>query len=162
MVLAAQAACFCLDDKMNRLAAKRPMAFQSGRISRATLAAISMLAFGLLNFPGAFGQTPGKNLSGTVKSVSGSPIPNVRVSVKNLASGNSFSAVTGEDGSYKLANLSPGNYEVFASAPGFATVRTSVAMNADRDQVADLVLPSATEQGASSTVRGGRKFSECS
>ncbi len=85
MVLAAQAACFRLDDKMNRLAAKGPMVFQSGRILRATLAARSMLAFGLLIFPGAFGQTPGKNLSSTVKSVSGSPTPNVRVSVKRAA-----------------------------------------------------------------------------
>src|SRR5205807_6298416 len=47
-----------------------------------------------------------------------------------------------------------GNYEVSASAPGFAAARASVVMNPDQDQVADLVLLSANEQGASSTVSG--------
>src|SRR5438105_2466401 len=139
---------------MNRLAGKTPKIFQPGRISRAPLGTRCALAFALLIPLGAFSQTPGRHLSGTVKSVSGSPIPNVRVSVKNLANGNTLSAVTGEDGTYKLAHLSPGNYEVSASATGFAAVRTSVAMNAEKDQVADLVLLSANEQGASSTVSG--------
>ena len=111
-------------------------------------------AFALLIPIAALGQTPERTLSGMVKSASGSPIPNAQVFVKNLASGNTFSVVTGGDGSYRIANLPLGNYEVFASAPGFASVRTSVAMNADHDQVADLILPTANEQGSSSTVSG--------
>jgi protocatechuate 3,4-dioxygenase beta subunit len=101
-----------------------------------------------------FWQAQERNLSGKVKSVSGSPIPNVRVSVKSLANGNAFSAITGEDGSYTLTNLPPGNYAVSASASGFAAVHTSVVVSADQDQVADLVLLSANEQAASSTVSG--------
>lgn len=99
-------------------------------------------------------QTPGRDLSGRVKAASGSPIPNARVSVKNLASGDTFSAVTSEDGSYRLARLPPGNYDVSVSARGFASVRTTVAIHADQDQVADLTLPSGNEQGTSSTVSG--------
>lgn len=99
-------------------------------------------------------QTPGRDLSGRVKAASGSPIPNARVSVKNLASGDTFSAVTSEDGSYRLARLPPGNYDVSVAARGFASVRTTVAIHADQDQVADLTLPSGNEQGTSSTVSG--------
>ena len=99
-------------------------------------------------------QTPGRDLSGRVKAASGSPIPHARVSVKNLASGDTFSAVTSEDGSYKLARLPPGNYDVSVSARGFASVRITVAIHADQDQVADLTLPSGNEQGTSSTVSG--------
>lgn len=139
---------------MNRLATERPVVFQRGPIPRTTLAAMCAFAFALLIPLGAFGQAQGRNLSGKVKSVSGSPIPNVRVSVKNLANGNAFSAVTGEDGSYTLTNLPPGNYDVSTSASGFATVHTSVVVNADQDQAADLVLLSVIEQGASSTVSG--------
>src|SRR5579859_4557808 len=80
------------------------------------------------------------------------PISKAIVAV-NLASGNTFSTRAGEDGSYKVASLSPGNYEVFTSAPVFATVRTAVVLNADQDQVADLTLPSS-QQGTSSTVSG--------
>src|SRR5437588_4096297 len=138
---------------MNAFAAK-PKVSQRGPVRRATLAARSMLVFVLMIPLGAFGQTQGRNLAGTVKSVSGSPVPNVRVSAKNLANGNVFSAVTAEDGSYKLLNLPRGNYEVSASAPGFAAARASVVMNPDQDQVADLVLLPSSEQGASSTVSG--------
>src|SRR2546430_17121330 len=101
---------------MNRLAGKTPKIFQPGRISRAPLGTRCALAFALLIPLGAFSQTPGRHLSGTVKSVSGSPIPNVRVSVKNLANVNTLSAETGEDGSLKLARPSPGNYEFFPAA----------------------------------------------
>jgi hypothetical protein len=130
------------------------MSLQLGPISRAILAVIIAIAFALLLPLVALGQTRGRSLSGKVKSPSGTPIPNAQISVKNLADGNGFSTKSGEDGSYKLANVAPGNYEVSASAPGFADARMSVAMSADRDQVADLTLPAGSEQGASSAVSG--------
>jgi Carboxypeptidase regulatory-like domain len=58
------------------------------------------------------------------------------------------------DGSYKIAKLAPGNYEVSASAPGFASMRISVTINADQDQVADLPLLPRSAPGTSSTVSG--------
>src|SRR5205807_8656416 len=100
---------------MNAFAAK-PKVSQRGPVRRATLAARSMLVFVLMIPLGAFGQTQGRNLAGTVKSVSGSPVPNVRVSAKNLANGNGFSAGTAVYGSYKLLILPRGIYEVFAFA----------------------------------------------
>ena len=128
------------------------MSLQVGPILRAILVVKIAIAFALLLPLVALGQTRGRSLSGKVKSPSGTPISNAQISVKNLANGNTFSTKTGEDGSYKLTNLPPGNYEVSASAPGFAAQWMSVAMSADRDQVADLTLPPRSEQGASSTV----------
>jgi Carboxypeptidase regulatory-like domain len=102
----------------------------------------------------AFAQAPGRSLSGRVKSAAGSPIPNAPISVKSLASGTIFSTKAAEDGSYRLTNLAPGRYEVSVALPGFASARASVVINADQDQVADLTLPSANEQGTTCAVSG--------
>jgi hypothetical protein len=61
---------------------------------------------------------PGGSISGVVKNGSGNPISGVLV----LASGNSSgSGLTGADGSYTMASLAPGNYEVSTFASGFVT-----------------------------------------
>src|SRR5690242_10950069 len=130
------------------------MSRQAGPISTAIFPVSIAITFALLLPLVVLGQAPGRSLSGTVKSTSGVPIANAQVSAKNLANGNTFSTKTGEDGSYKLANLAAGNYEVSASAPGFAAVRTSAAINTEQDQVADLTLPPGSERETSSTVSG--------
>ena len=130
------------------------MRSQRRPISRAILVARITIVLALWIPLAALGQTTGRSLSGMVKSASGSPIPNAQISVKNLSNGKTVSAITGADGSYKIANLPPGNYEVSASAPGFASMRTFAVINADQDLVADLTLTSGNEQGDSSTVSG--------
>jgi len=109
---------------MKLLPNTRAMSSPLAPISRAVL--VMKITTGLTLFIPlvALCQTSGRDLSGRVKAASGSPIPNARVSVKNLASGDTFSAVTSEDGSYRLARLPPGNYDVSVSARGFASVRT--------------------------------------
>jgi Carboxypeptidase regulatory-like domain len=139
---------------MNRVPGNTTMSHEFGRSSRAVFAVTVAIAFVLLIPFGAPGQTAGRTLSGIVKSGSGSPIANAQISAKSLASSNTFSTKSGEHGEYKLASLAPGNYEVSASAPGFATVHTVVGINADLDQVADLTLPSGRAPGTSSAVSG--------
>lgn len=130
------------------------MSSQHSSISRAILAVRIAFVLALLIPLAAVGQAPGRSLSGKVKSASGSPIPKAQVSVKNLANGNIFSAVARGDGSYKIAHLAPGNYEVSASAPGFTSIRTFVAINADQDQETNLTMSSGNAQRASSAVSG--------
>ena len=138
---------------MNRLLNRTKMRPHAGPVSRAILSVTIAITFAVLLPVVVLGQAPGRSLSGRVKSPTGVPIANAQISVKSAAGGQAFSTSTGEDGSYKLANLAPGNYEISASAPGFATVRISVVINADQDQVADLTLASG-QQGSSSAVSG--------
>jgi hypothetical protein len=95
-----------------------------------------------------------RTLSGKVTSESGSRIASARLSILNTDNKSVVSATGKEDGSYKVPNLAPGNYEVTASASGFASASLAVAIRADADAVADFVLHSGKRQAGSSTVSG--------
>lgn len=111
----------------------------------------------VLATPVSFGgsaQVAARTLSGTVTAASGSRIPNAHISIKNTVNGDTVSATAKEDGSYKVPSLLPGNYEVTASAPGFAAARTTVTMSTGSDALANFVLEPANEEVGSSTVSG--------
>ena len=72
-------------------------------------------------------------LSGTVLDPSGAAIPNAQVTVNEPATGFTSSANTSSAGAYSFAELQPGNYQVTATAPGFAqAVYNSVVIEAAR------------------------------
>jgi carboxypeptidase family protein/TonB-dependent receptor-like protein len=99
-------------------------------------------------------------LSGSVRTVSGSPVPNVRLSVRDTSGGNIISSTTRGDGSYRVSNLLSGNYELSAAAPGFISAQVTVTIRPGTDQVADIVLQPESggapgkEQGGTSGVGG--------
>ena len=99
-------------------------------------------------------------LSGTVTSPPGSPIANAHLSIKNTATGDTQFVIANEQGSYNLPNLSPGTYEISASAVGFTETHMTVTIASGTSQVANLVMQrgSTAEAGekqvGSSTVRG--------
>ena len=62
------------------------------------------------------------SLSGTVVDSSGGVIPGADVKIKNNATGDEFSAVTGSDGGFNVASLPGGSYSVTVSLMGFKTV----------------------------------------
>jgi Carboxypeptidase regulatory-like domain len=67
-------------------------------------------------------QVVGATVSGTAVDASGGVIPNVQVSVKNLATTIITNALTNGVGFYIAPNLPAGNYELTVSAAGFATL----------------------------------------
>jgi len=69
-------------------------------------------------------------LSGTVSDTSGTNIPNAKISVKNLGTGQSVSGQASSSGIYTLPNLAPGDCEVSISADGFATEVVKVTLTA--------------------------------
>src|ERR1700674_4283347 len=83
------------------------------------IASIIML-IGVVVPPRLSGQIVGATVSGTVVDVSGAVTPNVTISFKNLATGNISNAVTNGVGFYIAPNLPAGDYELRASASGFA------------------------------------------
>ena len=86
-------------------------------------------------------QVAGATLSGTVTDPSNAAVPNSNVSIKNIETGISRDVTTNEAGFYNAPNLSPGVYEVSASAPGFSKlVQTNITLAVGAQQVLNLSL----------------------
>jgi hypothetical protein len=96
----------------------------SGERQLMKLAIIALLIAGAL-------QAQVSGLSGTVTGPSGA-VSNARIIAKNAATGQSTETQTNPAGVYTAANLSPGDYDVSVSAPGFdgKTARVTLASGA--------------------------------
>jgi hypothetical protein len=89
-------------------------------------------------------------LSGVVTDHTGRVLPEVKVSIKNLSTGQSTDIQTSADGFYTVSNLAPGDYEVSAASAEGAKAQP-VTLSAGASQKVDLVLevePPATEAPA--------------
>lgn len=102
------------------------------------LAALSLLLSGL-----AQAQTGAGILSGKVTSPSGTAAANARVSVRNLATGQTTEAQTDAAGLYTVANLPPGDYEVSVLAQALAAKAAHVTVSAGAKVMVDLALGAA-------------------
>jgi hypothetical protein len=78
-------------------------------------------------------------LSGTVTDHTGRVLPDVKVSVKNLATGQSTDTQTNGDGVYTVSNLTSGDYELSVSSAEGAKVER-VALQSGATQKVDMVL----------------------
>jgi len=69
----------------------------------------------------SFGQDTNASLSGTVTDPSGAAVPGAKLTLTNVATGFQSNFVSDETGQYSFRNLTPGKYNLSASASGFKT-----------------------------------------
>ena len=86
-------------------------------------------------------QTTTATISGTVNDETKALLAGVSISVKNLDTGILRVAATDSEGRYRIALLTPAQYEVQAAANGFQTaIRTGIELTIGREAHVDFTL----------------------
>jgi hypothetical protein len=85
-------------------------------------------------------QEASSSLSGAITSATGAAVPNAKVAVKNLATGQSTETQTDSAGHYNMPNLMPGDYELDVSAEGYSTNTAKVTVATGAGKPADVTL----------------------
>jgi outer membrane receptor protein involved in Fe transport len=87
-------------------------------LRRATRALLFAAVFGFA-LQSAVGQTSQGTLIGVVRDRTGAVLPNVQITLKNEATGETRSLQTKGDGAYRAEAISPGKYTIDAAIQGF-------------------------------------------
>jgi hypothetical protein len=84
-------------------------------------------------------------VSGTVRSAAGAPLPSVTVTITNLDTENERQAISEADGTFEIAGLLPGRYQIKVEEPNFASyLGQPVSLAAGQQFTATITLNPAT------------------
>src|SRR5271157_1386533 len=80
------------------------------------------------------------DLTGTVTDPTGAVLPNATVTMKSDAEGQTRTATTNSNGSYRFSLVRPGSYTVTVVAAGFSTAQTKANVGIGMAAVADIKM----------------------
>ncbi len=99
----------------------------------------------LISVGTVFAQVERGTIAGTVRDASGAVVPDVSITVKNVATGVEFKTTTNQGGEYVAPNLIPGDYSITAFKQGFTTLdRSGIALHIYERLDVDLILQVGT------------------
>jgi predicted porin len=103
----------------------------------------------MVAFP-AWAQT-GASLSGVVTDQNGAPVPEVMVTIKNVATGATRTIATDGAGHYQASGLTPGRFDIRVTKPGFADqTRAGISVAVSQDATVDIRMPMTTPDACAS------------
>jgi outer membrane receptor protein involved in Fe transport len=113
---------------------------------RALVLALGLaLVLGVALAPAAHAQAASSTLSGKATDADGSALPGVTVTARETGTGLSRLDVTGADGTFRIAALPVGDYNVTAELQGFATVNVEgVHLNVASERSIEISMRAAS------------------
>lgn len=96
---------------------------------------------------GLSGQATSNTLTGQITDSTHAPVPAAVVSIKNAATGQSAMTQSDADGSYSIANLASGDYQISVSASGFNPSTSNVTIVSGGSNVQNISLTSGLSLG---------------
>jgi len=110
-----------------------------------------LFAIGLVLWGGSpnptFSQVGASNaqLNGTVRDESGGSVPKAAITVRELDTNRTYTAVSNDNGLYVIANLPPGHYELITDAAGFGrSTQTGVVLTVGQVATVDVTMKVAS------------------
>jgi hypothetical protein len=101
---------------------------------------VTVLVFSLSGSASAQSAAEG-TVRGLIHDQQGAVLPGVSVTATSPTVVATFTAISGEDGSYRLLNLSPGEYSITAELQGFSKyVRPGIVIRAGLNIAVDIIL----------------------
>src|ERR1700726_399712 len=92
-------------------------------------------------------QVAGGGITGSVRGDSGSAMQGVRISIKDVITGQVRTVLTDTSGSYSLPALPAGKYEMKVSAPAFVTqLWTDITVTVGSQRILDIVMRAGSSE----------------
>ena len=97
-----------------------------------------------------FAQNRVSGISGQIKSASGGPVPGATIKIQKTT----YGTVTDENGSFRIANVKAGNYQIQISAVGFKTIKKEINVAENQDNKLSFSLAESSEDMETVNVIG--------